>query len=158
MNSTSTTAGDFMVTRLTVLRPELDVLDAVRLLLKNRISGAPVVDGDGKFLGVFSEKCSMQVLLDAAYDQLPSNEVRAFMDTDAKTITPETDLLTIAQVFLLTHYRRLPVLDESGRLLGQISRRDVLRAALDLIDRQPTPERSLLYISAIFEHHEAPLS
>lgn len=153
------TAKQFMVTRLVTLSPEMDVLDGVRMLLKNRISGAPVVDKDGSFLGVFSEKCSMQVLLDAAYDQLPSNQVRAFMDCDAKTISPETDIWSVAQVFLLTTYRRLAVIDEEGKLIGQVSRRDVLRAALDMVDQKPVVrEPSLLYLSAIFERDEAPLS
>ena len=157
MSHSTIVAKDFMATRLVTLSPKMDVLDGVRLLLKNRISGAPVVDTDGTFLGVFSEKCSMQVLLDAAYEQLPSNEVRAFMDTDAKTISPDTDLLTTAQVFLLTTYRRLPVLDE-GKLIGQVSRRDVLRASLQEIDRQPEREKSFLYLSAIFDRNEAPIS
>ena len=121
------TARDFMVTRLVTLRPEMDVIEAVQRLLKNRISGAPVVDADGTYLGIFSEKCSLQILLDAAYEQLPSNQVRVFMDTDAQTIDPDTHLLSIAQVFLLTPYRRLPVL-EDGKLVGQVSRRDVLNA------------------------------
>jgi len=153
------TARDFMVTRLVTLRPEMDVIKAVQLLLKNRISGAPVVDAQGRYLGVFSEKCSMHVLLDAAYEQLPSSEVRAFMDTDAQTIEPDTHLLSIAQVFLLTPYRRLPVL-ESGELVGQVSRRDVIRASLDLLKHPPSRAEgsSLLYLSALVERHEAPLA
>ena len=157
---TTITAQDFMVTRLITLRPETDVLNAVRLLLKHNVSGAPVVDGEGRYLGVFSEKCSMHVILDAAYEQLPSSEVRAFMDTDAQTIRPDTHLLTIAQVFLLTPFRRLPVLDEEGYLLGQVSRRDVLRAALENLDfdsQQRPRERNLLYLSAIFEREDAPV-
>lgn len=152
-------AKDFMITRLVTLPPEMDVLEAVRMLLSYQVSGAPVVDADGRFLGVFSEKCAMQVILDAAYDSLPTNEVRAFMDADAKTITPDADLLSIAQVFLLTHYRRLPVVDDQGRLLGQISRRDVMRAAMDALDldSQPVREKSLLYLSAIFERESAPV-
>jgi len=151
------TAKDCMVTKLVTLLPEMDVLEAVRLLLKYRISGAPVVDSDGLFLGVFSEKCSMHVILDAAYDQLPTNEVRAFMDGEAQTISPDTDMLSIAQVFLLTSYRRLPVLEE-GRLVGQVSRRDVMRASMTGLDRQPIRERSLLYLSALVDRQEAPLA
>lgn len=153
------TARDFMVTKLITLRPEMDVIEAVSMLLKNRISGAPVVEDNQKFLGVFSEKCSMHVLLDAAYEQLPSNQVRAFMDTDAQTIAPDTHLLSIAQVFLLTPYRRLPVL-EDGFLVGQISRRDVLKAALDLLKQSPVRNEgsSLLYLSALVERNEAPLA
>ena len=153
------TARDFMVTKLVTLRPEMDVIRAVQLLLKSRISGAPVVDKEGNYLGIFSEKCSLNVLLDAAYEQLPSNEVRVFMDTEARTISPDTHLLSIAQVFLLTSCRRLPVLDE-GQLVGQVSRRDVLRASLDLLRKSPTrqPEKSLLYLSALIERHESPLA
>jgi predicted transcriptional regulator len=152
-------AKDFMVTRLVTLPPEMDVLEAVHILVKNCISGAPVVDGQGKYLGMFSEKCAMHAILDAAYDQLPTSEVRAFMDTEAQTIGSETDLLAIAQLFLLTPFRRLPVLDEEGMLLGQVSRRDVLRAAIEHLDlrHQAERERSLLYLSAIFERHDAPL-
>lgn len=153
-------AEDIMVTRLVTLSPHVDVLDAVRLLLKNRISGAPVVDADGKYLGVFSEKCAMQVILDAAYDSLPTNHVGAFMDTQARTIRPDTDLLSIAQVFLLTNFRRLAVVAEDGKLLGQISRRDVMAAGLKLLDDTYVEkhESSLLYLSAIHERGAAPLS
>ncbi|MEM6798485.1 MAG: CBS domain-containing protein [Planctomycetota bacterium] len=152
------TARDFMIKKLIKLRPKMDVFDAVRMLLRNRISGAPVVDDQGHYLGVFSEKCSMHVLLDAAYEGLPTNEVEAFMDTDAQTIAPDTQLLSIAQVFLLTSYRRLPVIDEGGKLLGQVSRRDVLNAAMRAIDRQPARERSLLYLSALVPREDAPLA
>ena len=156
---TQLTARDFMVKKLVTLSPQMDVLDAVQRLLKNRISGAPVVDADGNFVGVFSEKCAMQVLLDAAYEQLPSNEIRLFMDTDAQTIEPDTQLLSIAQVFLLTSYRRLPVL-EDGRLIGQVSRRDVMRASLDMIKLTPNRDEGskLLYLSALVERGDAPVS
>lgn len=153
------TARDFMVKKLVTLRPTMDVLDAVKLLLKNRISGAPVVDEDGKYLGVFSEKCAMNFILDAAYEQLPTNEVRAFMDSEAQTIGPDAHLLSVAQVFLLTPFRRLPVLQD-GRLVGQVSRRDVLKAAMSdvLKDGFKASESSLLYLSAIRDPSEAPVS
>ena len=153
-----TTARDFMVQKLVVLRPEMDVLEAVQRLLKNKISGAPVVDTSGKLLGIFSEKCAMQVLLDAAYEQLPSNQIRLFMDSNPQTIEPGTQLLSIAQVFLLTSHRQLPVI-ENDRLVGQVSRRDVMRAALDLLKLTPIHEQgpSLLYLSALRERSEAPV-
>ncbi len=156
----SIVAQDIMAKRLVTLSPHVDVLNAVRLLLKNKISGAPVVDAEGRYLGVFSEKCAMHVILDAAYDSLPTNHVGAFMDTQARTITPDTDLLSIAQVFLLTNFRRLAVVDEDGMLLGQISRRDVMAAGLKLLDDlQPSVhESSLLYLSALHERSEAPLT
>ncbi len=152
------TARDFMVTKLTTLDPDMEVHEAIRLLLRRRISGAPVVGPGYRFLGVFSERCSMQVLLDAAYEQLPTSHVGAFMDREAMTIEPDTQLLSIAQAFLLTNYRRLPVLDEDGTLMGQVSRRDVLNAAVDSLKTEPVRERSLLYLSALIERDNAPMA
>ncbi|NOX56447.1 MAG: CBS domain-containing protein [Planctomycetes bacterium] len=121
-------AKEFMVTRLVALRPDMDVFEAIGHLLNHHISGAPVIDEAGNFLGVFSEKTSMRVLMDAAYDQMPTTKVGAFMNTArGRIISEETDLMTITQVFIDTPYRRLPVVRE-GKLLGQISRRDVLKA------------------------------
>lgn len=121
-------AKDIMVTRLVTLSAEMDVFDAIGLLLKNRISGAPVVDGEGRFVGIFSEKTSMQVLISAAFDQLPTSRVGAYMNEDSQRVIDEdANLLQIAQIFLETPYRRLEILRD-GRPLGQISRRDVLRA------------------------------
>lgn len=152
-------ARDFMATDLVTLLPTDDVLDAVQVLLHHRISGAPVVDADGRYLGVFTEKCSMHVLLDAAYEQLPVCDVRSFMDTDAQTICPETQLLSIAQVFLLTPYRRLPVLDQ-GKLIGMVTRRDVMKRWMELVESVASDSRetTLLYFSALFEREEAPLA
>ncbi len=131
------TARNMMVpfSRLVRLPPEMDTLQAVRLLLKHRISGAPVVGDQGEYLGVFSEKTSMQFLIRLTYDALPSNTVEHFMNTESeRTVSESTDLLSIVEKFLTTPYRRLPVV-ENGQLLGQLSRRDVLSAATKLLDR-----------------------
>jgi len=156
---TQITARDFMVTKLITFDPADDVLDAVQTLLRNRISGAPVVEKDRRYLGVFSEKCGMQVILDAAYDQLPVRDVRSFMDSEAQTITPETHLLSVAQVFLLTPYRRLPVV-EDGKLIGQVSRRDVLKCWTDMINPVPSAsvEATIVQFSELFASEEAPLA
>ena len=95
-------AEEIMVTRLVTLSPETDVFAAIETLVKNKISGAPVVDSKKKLLGVFSEKNCMQVLIDAAYEGLPTNQVGAFMDDDPQTISQSTGLLVMAQVFLLS--------------------------------------------------------
>ncbi|GAA4422049.1 MULTISPECIES: CBS domain-containing protein [Bremerella] len=152
------TARQIMATKLVTLSPDEDALAAVRKLLQYRISGAPVVDSEGNFLGIFSEKTSMRFLLDAAYSQLPSNRVSAFMNTDiARLITADTDWLTCAQIFLSTPYRRLPVL-EGTKLIGQVSRRDLLNAAIQMIDK---PDRRngkfVMYFSALVELNDNPV-
>lgn len=151
------TARDIMVTKLVTLDPRMDVFDAIGLLIKHKISGAPVIDETKKFLGVFSEKCCMRVLVEATYEQLPTTELFAFMDASPRTVTEQTDLLTIAQIFMNTEARRLPVLRD-GTLVGQISRRDVLRAAHQLNAVAPNRETALLYLSSIFDRQEAPIA
>jgi len=125
-------AKDFMATRLITLTPEMDVFEAIDYLLKNCISGASVIGPDNVFLGIFSEKTSMKVLVDSAYDQLPTSKVGAFMNTETeRVIADDTELLAVMKLFLETPYRRLPVLCD-GKLVGQVSRRDALRAQDDL--------------------------
>jgi CBS domain-containing protein len=158
MTCKPTLARDIMVSRLITLQPDMDVFDAIDQLLKHQISGAPVVDEAGNFVGVFSERCSISLLLAANYDGAPTNRIEPFMERDVATVTPDTDLLTIAERFLNSNQRRLPVL-EAGRLVGQISRRDVLKAAHKLL-QQPTPadESNLLYLSGVVERKDAPIS
>ncbi len=125
-------AKDIMAARLVTLTPQMDAFEAIGYLLKHRISGAPVLDPQGCLLGVFSERYSMSVLINSAYDQLPTTDVSAFLNTDfGRAISEEIDLLSMVEIFLDNYYRRLPVLRD-GKLLGQVSRRDVLQAALKL--------------------------
>ena len=150
-------AKDIMVTRLVTLKPNRDVFEAIGYLLKHRISGAPVVDDQRSFLGVFSERYCMSVLIQSANDQLPTAEVSAFMNTDfGRTISEDTDLLSIAQIFVDTHYRRLPVLRD-GKLVGQISRRDVLRVAHKLSSVVEEREAALHYLRELQHPSDAPV-
>jgi len=129
----------FMTRELVTLSPEIDVFDAIDHLLEKRISGAPVINAEGEYQGVFSEKTAMQALMAAVYDQLPGTCVSHYMDLDRNRLVCEDDLLLdVAHRFQKTPYRRFPVLC-GNRLVGQVSRRDVLRAeqrmALDVRDR-----------------------
>ena len=153
----SVVASDIMTRRLVTLHPEQDVFEGIELLVKNKISGAPVVDEKKRLLGVFSEECCMQVLMDAAYEGLPTNQIGSFMDDEPQTISPETELLVMAQVFLLTTRRRLPVVNEEGYLMGQVSRRDVIRAASKLLSKPVSNQSPLLYLSALHEMNNAPV-
>jgi CBS domain-containing protein len=118
----------FMASELITLSPDTDVFIAIDHLLEKRISGAPVVNGKGEYQGVFSEKTAMQALIAAVYDQLPGTCVSHYMDLDCNRLLGEEDLLLdVAHRFQQTHYRRFPVL-RGKKLVGQVSRRDVLRA------------------------------
>ena len=82
-----------------------------------------------------------------------------FMDSEAQTICPETHLLSVAQVFLLTPYRRLPVLEE-GKLIGIVSRQDVMKCWMHMMDSANVDSREavLVQFSEMFQWGEAPLA
>ena len=118
---------DYMATNLTLLRPEMEILHAMEVLLEKRISGAPVVDPDGVMVGVLSKKDCLRAALNATYYQEWGSPVAGFMSTVVESLYADMDLVTAAERFLASSFRRFPVLQD-GSLVGQISRADVLRA------------------------------
>ncbi|MCA8996483.1 MAG: CBS domain-containing protein [Planctomycetaceae bacterium] len=159
MTTSSVLARDIMISGRSVITitPDQDVFEVINLLVRNKISGAPVVDKSGKYLGIFSERSCISLMLDAAQRGTPTNRIEPFIDTEAITITPDTDLWTIAQILMNTAYRRLPVIKQ-GKVIGLVSRRDVLKAANKLLDPQKPHESGILYVSAIREKSEAPVA
>ena len=119
---------DYMSRRLITFRPKTNVVEAMDVLLKSRISGAPVVDDDGNLVGILSEVDLMQVIVQDSYYDESVGIVGDYMRTEVDTVDPEMDIYTLAEKFIKEHRRRYPVLHE-GRLVGQVSRRDVLTAA-----------------------------
>jgi CBS domain-containing protein len=121
------TVREFMARDLVKFSPDMDVLEAVRILVDKRISGAPVVDQVGNLVGVLSEKDCLQVALRAGYHEQWGGCVHEYMHKEVETIDAEASIIDAARRFAESRYRRYPVV-EAGRLVGLISRRDVLRA------------------------------
>jgi len=119
---------DYMSTKLVTFRPEMEVMAAINQLVTHGLSGAPVVDGSGRIVGVLSEKDCLNVGLIAAQDTCVAGPVSQFMSTHVVTVSPDMNLTQLASMFLSQTFRRYPVVDSSGKLIGQISRSDVLRA------------------------------
>lgn len=113
--------------KLVKLAPTMEVMAAINQFVKHHISGAPVVDGDGRLVGMLSEMDCMQVGLIAADDTCVAGPVSQFMRSGVVSVSPDDSLTQLAQLFLSKPFRRYPVM-ENGRLVGQISRSDVLRA------------------------------
>jgi CBS domain-containing protein len=127
MISKSVLVKDYMAKSLVTFKPETDVLDAVHDLVKHRIAGAPVVDDSGNLIGMLSELDCMKVALQAGYHGDWGGPVSDFMSDGVKTVDGEMSIVDLAQEFVESKYRRFPVV-QNNRLIGQISRRDVLRA------------------------------
>lgn len=127
MISKSCLVKDYMARTLVTFKPDTDVLDAVHVLVTKRIAGAPVVDDEGNLLGMLSELDCMKVALNAGYHGNWGGPVSDFMSDGVKTVDAEMSIVDLAQVFVTTGFRRFPVM-QGTRLVGQISRRDALRA------------------------------
>ena len=107
----------------------------MRLLLQEGISGAPVVGSKGDLIGVLSEADLMQVVIQDSYYDENAGIVADFMKFPVDTVDANEDIYSVAERFIREGRRRYPVL-ENGQLIGQISRRDILRAVEDFLLRQ----------------------
>ena len=119
---------DFMTTHLATARPEMDLLALVDLLLIQGISGAPVVDQDGKLVGMISEQDCLRKILVGTYQGDIGGRVEDAMTSPVETVRMGASIVEVAEQMLVTNRRRFPVVDLEGRLRGQISRRDLLKA------------------------------
>ena len=120
-------AKDVMIPDLVVFRPDMGIHEAMTLLMNSDISGAPVIDAHGSVVGILTEKDCLRAISRASYYQDPGGNVVDYMSRQVRTIQAETDLLEVLEIFLHGPYRRFPVL-AGTRLVGQISRHDILRA------------------------------
>ena len=118
---------EFMATNLITFSPDTPIETAIDTFLSHKISGAPVVDDEGKLVGILSEKDCMKTLFEASYYNNLGGYVKEYMSTEVTTIDVNETLSNVADSFLNSRFRRFPIL-EGNKLVGQISRRDVLRA------------------------------
>lgn len=125
---------DYMTSKLITFKPDTNVLDIANTLLEKRITGAPVLDDDGNVVGLIDDKDCLRIIVDTLYHNQPivSHTAREYMTNVMKTVDINTDILEVANIFLTTPYKRLVVTDKKGKLRGNISRRDILRAIHDM--------------------------
>ena len=123
----SPTAKDYMSTELVTFTPDTDIHRAIKVLLEKRISGAPVVDERGDLVGILSKKDCLRVAFSASYHKELGGPVSEYMSRDVQTVEAGADIVEVAEKFVKGPYRRFPVMD-NGRLVGQLSRHDILKA------------------------------
>jgi len=127
MSNAVPTVDDYMARDLITFMPGDDVHMAVKVLLDERISGAPVVDHRGRLVGVLSKKDCFDVVYSTSYHQEWGGRVEEYMTEEVTTIESGTDIIKAADLFMSSSFRRFPIL-KNGRMTGQISRADLLRA------------------------------
>ena len=127
------TVSDIMTTQLVLFTPEQSIHDVMQAFIKYRISGGPVVNEKGKLIGVISEADCMKEISDSRYFNMPilDKSVGHFMTENVDTIESTLSVFDAAAKFSKSSRRRYPVL-EKGRLVGQVSRKDIVIAALNM--------------------------
>jgi CBS domain-containing protein len=131
MTPKSALVKNYMTGKLITFHPETDVLDAICELVNHGIAGAPVTNDQGELVGMLSELDCMKVALNSGYYGDWGGPVSEYMTTAVESVDADMNIVDLAQKFLDTGYRRFPVL-RNHRLVGQISRRDALRALSEL--------------------------
>ena len=124
---------DYMTTNLITFKPEQSVEEVINSLIKNRISGGPVVNNNNELIGIISEGDCIKQISESRYYNMPldNSTIEKHMVTNVETIDGNMNIFDAANKFLVSKRRRFPIL-ENGRLVGQISQKDILKAALKL--------------------------
>lgn len=122
-----TTAADIMTRNVTTVTEDMNVEDVLKILINKKITGLPVVDAKGKMVGIVSEYDLLKQL--SSKKRLSPSDFQGKMQFSktVAAITEDTPLQEIVRQFVDARYRRLPVIDNKGVLLGIITRRDLMR-------------------------------
>jgi CBS domain-containing protein len=124
---------DYMTRKLITFRSDERMEKVIDTLLKYRISGAPVVNEKHELIGVISEGDCIKQISESRYYNMPMDNVvvEKHMVKNVETIDGEMNIFDAANKFLASKRRRFPIV-ENGKLVGQISQKDILKAALKL--------------------------
>lgn len=140
------TARQCMSDFFTTIRDGTDIYEAIDILQRKGASGAPVIGENGDLIGLITEKDCLRVLSNDAYASLARGTVNEYMSEIRFSVQADDDMWRVAELFLETNFSVLPVM-EKERLIGRISRQDMLRAIMRLQrqvqDKRTDDEREL---------------
>ena len=135
----------YMTQNVVTVHKDLNIYKAIDKLLHHHISGTPVIDDSGNMVGILTEKDCLRIMANGSFHEMPSGPASRYMTEDVKSVALETDIFVVADLFLKNHFRRVPVLN-GKKLVGQISRCDVLSAVKDIVNvkENTTPQKEYL--------------
>jgi CBS domain-containing protein len=125
--------SDYMTRDLITFTKDQFIEDVMDKLIKHRISGGPVVNENNELIGVISEGDCIKQISESRYYNMPMNQdtIEKYMAKEVDTIDGNMNVFDAAAKFLQSKHRRFPIV-ENGKLVGQISQKDVLKAAMKM--------------------------
>ena len=133
-------AKDIMTRNVVCIKKNIPVVDAIRLMSKHNITGIPVVEDDMTLIGILSEQDVLRLF--HTYEDEKDRTVNDFMTQPAIHFEEEERLLDICYCLRDNSIRRVPV-TSNGKVVGVISRSDILKCILQLCDKDALPANSV---------------
>jgi CBS domain-containing protein len=123
--------SDFMTKNLITFRPEQSIEEVIDSLINNKISGGPVVNDKNELVGIISEGDCIKHISESRYYNMPpeDDKIEKRMVKNVETIDGDMNIFDAANKFLKDKRRRFPIV-EDGKLVGQISQKDILKATI----------------------------
>ena len=125
---------DCMTKKVVTLSPDIQIIEAIRILLQHDITAAPVLDGEGALIGILSETDCLQGTLISSYYSEGGGVVREHMTADVKSVSSEDDIISTYQHFMTHRAFRIPVM-ENDVVVGMLSPKDLMSAVLEFFER-----------------------
>ena len=120
--------GDLMTNDVLSVKKETPIYEALMLLRKHNITGMPVVDDDMFVIGIITEKDALRLYTANSYEQ--KQTVDFFMTKPAVTYTEDESIERIIDFLAVNYFRRIPIVSPQGKLVGIISRPDIIEQIL----------------------------
>jgi len=129
-------AKDIMTKSVVCVTKDIPVVDAIKLMSKNNITGIPVVEDDMILVGILSEQDVLRLF--HTYEDEKDRTVHDFMTQPAVHFEENEPLLDVCYCLRDNSIRRVPV-TSNGKVVGVISRSDILKCILQLCDKEAVP-------------------
>jgi len=132
-------AGEIMSTGAATVRPDATIVEAARMMVEHRVSGLPVVDENGRLVGIVTEgdflradNAERQSIINVLIGGMPAHEleiirVEQIMTRNPITVDVETSLKTLVPLMQQHNVKRLPIVKE-GKIVGIVSRANLIMA------------------------------
>lgn len=133
---------DYLTEHPVTFKKDTSLFDAISIIVENRLSGATVLDDEQRVIGVVSEMDLLRVMTHVSYFHEGGGTVGDFMSTKCDMMDAHQNIVDAAQLLIKTGHRRMPIADEAGKFVGQISARSILRAFLESMRQRASNGKS----------------